>query len=245
METRELDFFKKQINSLATKALDKRVSLTNFLDETKQAIILNSHFKGITVDFASGFQGGEYKRAIFRPLASAFADFKIVVYEILYNERFLNLTHRKILGSLMELGIKRESIGDIVLNENKAYFACCKEISIYVENNFKTIGHTAIELKEVLVPITVKKEFIDKEFSLASLRLDVVVAGAYKISRNEAASIINNGLVSVNHILCLNLSYQVKEKDILSVKHKGRVYVRKIGGLTRSSKIVVTLGFLK
>ena len=245
METRELDFFKKQINSLAEKALSGRVSLTNFLDETKQALIINSHFKDITIVFESGFIDGEYKRAILRPLDSCFADFKIIVYEIIYNERFLELSHRKILGSLMGLGIKRESIGDIVLNGKKAYFACSEEISSYVESNFKVIGHTAVELKKVFDTVKVEREFIDKEYVLASLRLDAVIAGAYKLSRNEASDIINAGLVSVNHISCLNLSYQVKEDDVLSIKHKGRVYVRKIGGLTRSSRIVVTLGFLK
>ena len=46
-------------------------------------------------------------------------------------------THRDILGSLMGLGIKREMIGDIIINEDKAQFFCHNSISEFVEFNLK------------------------------------------------------------------------------------------------------------
>ena len=244
MEARDVEFFKKQIEALINKARFGSVSTTMFLDLTKQAIINNLNTKEVDVLFNGGFIDAEYKRVIFKPKDYDYIINNIVIYEIIYNERFLSLNHRNILGSLMSLGIKRESIGDILIDVKKAYFACTSEISKYIEINFKMIGHHSIELKEIRDEIKIVREQIEKTYIVSSMRLDVIIAAAYKLSRNEANEYINSGFVSVNHISCINNSSIVKVNDIISVRHKGRIYVNEIGGKTKSDRLVIKLGFL-
>lgn len=245
MEVKELEFFKRQVESNIIKARSGIVVLMPFLDETKQSIITNYKIKDIDIIFKGGFKNSEYNRCCFMPKNYDICDFKIIVYEKTYNKRYLELTHRNILGSLMSLGIKRESIGDIVIEKGKAYFACTREISEYIVNSYKTISNVAIELKECKEEISISKELISKAFIVSSMRIDVLVAAICKISRSEAANKITDGLISINHITCNSSSHIVKEKDLISIKHKGRIYVEEIGGKTRNDRQIIKLGFLK
>ena len=240
----EIDFFKRQMESNLKKASLGTVTLTSFLDETKQAILEMLIDKDALVCLDGGFENAEYKRAIFKPIEYNTNAFKIKVYEIQYQKRYLTLTHRKVLGSLMSLGIKRESIGDIVFLKEHVYFACTEEISSYILASFKTIQGIPIELVEQNERIEVKKEMKEETHIVSSMRLDVILASAYHLSRNEASQMILDGLVSLNHIVCLNTSKMVLEGDIISVRHKGRIYVGRIGGKTRSGRISLKLGFL-
>ena len=244
MDVKELDFFKKQIESYIDKAYCGGVGISMFIDETKQAIIKNMNTSGIEVLFDGGFDNAEYKRAIFMPIGYK-ADFKIRVYEIVYNHKFFSFNHRNVLGSLMSLGIKRESIGDIIFVDKKIYFACTEEINAYILNEFKMVSHASIELKEVTDRITVIKNIVEETVIVSSMRLDVIISTAYNLSRNEANEFINGGLVSVNHIECLNNSKMIKENDCISVRHKGRVYVNEIVRKTKSDRLAIKLGFLK
>ena len=244
MDVKELDFFKKQIESYIDKAFGGGVGISMFLDETKQAIINNMNTKGIEVFFDGGFINAEYARALFMPIGYD-VDSKIKVYEIIYNHKFYSFNHRNVLGSLMSLGIKRESIGDIVFIDKKIYFACTEEISSYIENEFKMVSHASIELKEVPEKITVVKEMEEKTVVVSSMRLDVIISNVYNLSRNDANEFINSGMVSVNHIECLNNSKLLKENDCISVRHKGRVYINEILRKTKSDRLAIKIGFLK
>lgn len=244
MDTRELDFFKKQIDSYILKASTGTVILTSFLDETKQAYLMQHKRIDIVIHLDGGFDSAEYKRALIMPNCLESTIFKIKVYQILYHKRFLELTHRKILGSLMGLGIKRESIGDIYIDQGDVYFACTEEISSYTLNSFHTISGVPVELKEITTRIKIDKKMREQTFVISSMRLDVIVSAAYKLSRAEALEMIKNGLVLLNHIECLNSSKLIVENDIISVRHKGRIYVGAIGGKTKSGRLTIKLSFL-
>lgn len=245
METVELEFYKKQINSNINRALANNIVITNFIDEAKQAIIMTLNKGTVDVIFDGGFINSERKRCIFKPYDLEVTNFKISVYQIIYNKRYLTINHRNILGSLLSLGIKRDSIGDIVIKDDEAYFACTEEIAQYIENSFKMIGKHSIELKKIVTQIDASKELVLKKYIVSSMRIDVIIAAVYGFSRNEANEYISSGLVNINHFECLNSAKMVKVEDLISVRHKGRIYVKEIGGKTKSDRLVLTLGFLE
>ena len=143
----------------------------------------------------------------------------------------------------MALGIKRDCIGDIVLTDNQdVYFACTKEISNYIFEQFTSLNNASIELEEVDYPVKNVIKYDEKLYFLASLRLDVIISAAYSFSRSEALEYIKNGLVFINHFNVLNPSHIVKENDELSVRHKGRVKIINVGGETKSGRLKITLG---
>lgn len=246
MDVKELEFFKKTVNSNIIKASAGGVVLLGFIDEAKQKIIemMVNKEQSCCVEFAGGFINPDYKRVKFYGYGIDDLNFKINVFQIIYSKKYLVPNHRMLLGTLMGLGIKRESIGDIYITDDyDIFFACTEEISPFLENNFKTLGKISIELKAVDYDITIVRKKEDKVKFLASMRLDVVLAGAYNLSRSEALDMITNGLVNVNHLPNLNPSGLLKEGDLLSVRHKGRVEVKSIGRNTKSNRIVVELSY--
>jgi len=241
----ELEYFKKMISSSIDRAFDGGVVLLGFIDETKQKIIENMIPKnsGIEVVFDGGFSNSDYKRCAIFPVCYD-VDLKVSVYEISYLKKYLTPNHRMVLGTLMSLGIKRESIGDIYIDDNRnIYFACTNEISPYLLENFKTLGKVSISLIEVNGSINKQIKTKEETKFVASLRLDVVLAAAYNLSRKEALEFIEAGLVSVNHMPTYNCSMQLKLNDLLSVRHKGRVTISNIGGTTKSNRIILELSY--
>ncbi len=239
----ELEIFKKRVSTYIEKAYTGNVSLLMFLDEAKIGILnhLIKH-QSFKIHYYGGFKNSDRLRAILSLYPVSKEDFKIIVYKIIYNKRYYSIHHRNVLGSLMSLGIKRECIGDIIINEEKeVYFACCFEISKYIKDNFHLVGNVPIALEEEREEIENIVKYETKNYFVSSLRLDAIIAASYKLSRSEALEFISNGLVYINHVLILNPSHTVELKDEISVRHKGRVKLSEIGGKSKSGRIAVSL----
>ncbi|HIT50288.1 MAG TPA: hypothetical protein IAD46_04600 [Candidatus Pelethenecus faecipullorum] len=246
MGEKDLDFFKRTIQSNLVKAGHGAQALTFFLNAEQQALIQSAavYYPDVSVVMDGGLIHAEYRRVLFMPKSSTLANFKIRVFEVTYAKKFLQPTHRMVLGSILSLGIKRESIGDIYITPSKdIYVAFCEEITPFLLENFKTIGHVAVELKECVSKIEIVRQKERKNVTVSSLRLDVLISAAYHVSRSQSSKLIESGLVQVNHRLALNGSLLLKESDLLSVRHYGRVTLEKIGGNTKSNRHVICLAF--
>ena len=76
--------------------------------------------------------------------------------------------------------------------------------------------------------------------AISSMRLDAVLAAAYKLSRSEAAEAIRSGLVKVDHLPCTQTDARVEEGALLSLRGKGRVRLVSMLGTTRKQRISVS-----
>ena len=70
------------------------------------------------------------------------------------------LSHRDVLGSLMNLGIEREMTGDIIMKassrsgiRNTAYVFCVSSIADYISENLTRIKHTSVRVSHVRTQI--------------------------------------------------------------------------------------------
>ena len=238
----ELEGFKRRVESAIERCYMGNVVLFPFLDETFGAL-LEEMCKYAKIDFKKYGKiiNSDRNRYILSQYDIDESDFKIVLYKVIYNQKYYDINHRNVLGSLMSLGIKRESLGDIIFDNKNLYIAVTEEISKYIENEFKFIGKAPIELikTDEIVKNIIKYE--DKNYFISSLRMDCVIAGIYGISRSEALEFITNGLVQVNHINNLNPSHLLKIGDEVSVRHKGKFKVTALNGKTRSDRLNVTL----
>ena len=77
--------------------------------------------------------------------------------------------------------------------------------------------------------------------TVASMRLDSVLASGMRISRAKAAEMIRQGLVSVDHQLEERVDRQLAAGQLLSVRHFGRIRIRETGELTRKDRLPVVL----
>lgn len=111
----------------------------------------------------------------------------------------------------------------------------------FILQGMTSAGKAALHFKrvegEVSVPEPQGTAFHD---TLSSMRLDAVLAAAYRLSRTESSALIRGGLVKLNHIPCERADAAVEEGALLSVRGKGRVRLQSIEGLTRKQRIGVT-----
>lgn len=91
------------------------------------------------------------------------------------------LTHRDYLGSLMGLGIKRESTGDILVRKDGADIIVLKEMASFIMMNMDKAGRARLQFEEVPVSELIVPEFhrIEVTESVSSLRLDNVLSAAF------------------------------------------------------------------
>lgn len=154
------------------------------------------------------------------------------------------LGHRDYLGSILGLGIDRRKIGDIFVLEECALAFVHLDIIGYIAANLEYVGRTKVscEIYEGSLDIIPEKKIIERFITAASLRLDAVMAAAFNISRSKALSYINAEVVRVNWKTVSNVSFGIKENDLISVKGLGRVRISEIKGATKKNRIGIIIG---
>ena len=70
----------------------------------------------------------------------------ISIIKISYNKKFGEINHRDVLGSIIGLGIKRECIGDIIVDED-IFVYVIKEMEHFIVNNLIKIGRVSVDVK--------------------------------------------------------------------------------------------------
>lgn len=147
------------------------------------------------------------------------------------------LSHRDYLGALMNLGIERGKMGDILIKDKAAYLFCKSEMRDFIIDNLYKVKHTSITLTEVDGSKAVgesKTKLI--EISVASLRADVIISAVYNKSRNQSILLFREHKVFVNGRLYENNSGILKESDMVSVRGYGRFRYMGINRSTAKGK---------
>lgn len=160
------------------------------------------------------------------------------------------LTHRDFLGALMNLGIEREMLGDILIRpsdksgkRNTAYLFCVSKISDYILENLTKVKHTNVKTQLCTSP-DLKDLAPGKEtmhIIVASPRIDAVAAGITKLSRSQVVTLFREKKVSLNHRIFENNSYMLKPGDVLSIRGYGKYDFIEVGGETRKGRLSVSL----
>lgn len=151
------------------------------------------------------------------------------------------LSHRDYLGSLMALGITRDSIGDIVTDGEVGYVFVRSDLAEYIRLNLKRVGRYGVDvnIKDAARIILPEKKVRIINIPVISMRLDAVLAGALKLSRSGAAELIRSGRVKVNYVLCCDLSYVLRFGDLISVRGFGKLQIGETGGTSRKGKTYI------
>lgn len=157
-----------------------------------------------------------------------------------------HLSHKDYLGALLNLGIKREKIGDILVHSDVGFMVVKEEIGDFILYNLEKIGNKNVNGQfissiDILVPEIKYKE--TKHF-LTSLRLDLVISAAYNISRKDSTDIIKRGFVKVNWEPMDKSSKELSQGDIVSVRGYGRFILYGIDGLSKKGRYVSNIRIL-
>lgn len=153
------------------------------------------------------------------------------------------ISHRDCLGALLNLGIKRECIGDIFLSDSGIYLFAEEKIAPFLCENLTRVRHTAVSLSPCTPPKSVYAKTEERTVVASSLRADGVIAHALSLSRTESESLFASHRVFVNGRILENGAKALSEGDLVTVRGKGRFRFLSVAGQTRKGKLSLSLAF--
>lgn len=160
------------------------------------------------------------------------------------NEQKGKYEHRDYLGTIMQFGLTRERIGDIIVHEDKAYIIVLQENGEYIKDSllattkFKKSKIEIIDVNEVEIK---KVEYEEIKITINSPRLDNFVSEISKTSRNETTKIIESEQVSVNCKVETRQSRTVEQGDVLIIRRRGKFIVNEFRHINRKGKQIVII----
>lgn len=245
---KEDTLFSKRLSDLAVRADQKNIVLFSDFLNLNELNIFHSCAKDLSFIQTQTFGGYEMaERQIIAFIPDAlFYDWQypIRVLRIEPSSRKYaeELSHRDYLGTILGLGIERSTIGDILCDKEGAFVFCLDKIADYILSELVRIKHTSVVVREVaLDEIHYEPEFELIKGSVASVRLDTLMALAFSSSRSSLSGLIEAGSVFVNGKLVTSNGYKIKEQDIISVRGHGRFRYRGILSQTRKGRVFVEI----
>ncbi|MBP3460766.1 MAG: hypothetical protein J6K58_16355 [Lachnospiraceae bacterium] len=152
------------------------------------------------------------------------------------------LGHRDYLGAVMNLGIERDVLGDILIKDKAAYLFCMDSIADYVAANLDKIKHTNVKVSKVNGEIqALARTLKDMEVLVQSPRFDAVAAAVSRLSRSEAQQLFRDKKVLLDGRVCENNSMTLKEGSVFSIRGYGKYIYQGCGKETRKGRVYVQL----
>ena len=242
------EFFLKRIRELANLSYQRDiVTFSDFLNLNEQNMVssLKQQFPQVVMETFGGYDNAERQMVAFHPDDLAFTweypidCLKIEPKAIKFSE---NLSHRDYMGALLNLGVDRSVIGDIIVQEKAAWFFCQSKMTEFFLENLCRVRHTNILITKVNDPEEFPHPNLESiNGTCASVRLDSLIALAFKASRSSMVSYIESGQVFVNGKLITSNGYEPKEGDIVSVRGKGRFIFDGVSHQTKKGRYGVRI----
>lgn len=234
-------YFSKKVASIINDCYSKdKTYIFPFLSLSEQDLVSQEvkKYPSLILKFDGGMINSEYKRAIIMPYEMEVNN-NISILKISYNKKYLNLTHRIVLGTLMHLGLSRDRVGDIMITDQYAYVAVIDSIRDFIIENLTSISNQSVLITVCDEVIELDDKGEEKTIFISSNRLDAIISQSYNISRDESSTLIEKELVKVNQKIVTKSFQNLNPCDIISVAHKGRVKILETNGLSRSGRIIL------
>ncbi len=245
----EAELIRKRFSELSAKAFNSGIfTFSDFLGLAEQ-----SEFEGIRSKLCrvkcTAFGGAEgAERVMLR-----FGDEEDLGYEVPFpiaalrispkNKKFADsLTHRDFLGALLNLGIERSTLGDIIIIDNEGYLFCKESIAEYITEELNRVKHTDVNVERAYeLPEGELYKTEEKTVQVSSARLDAVIARVYNLSREDAQTLFSKRLVFASGREIESVSYTPKEGEKISVRGHGRFIYKGQVSTSKKGKLNVAV----
>lgn len=246
---KEEQLFRKRLLDLAEQSYrNSQYTFTSFLTPGEQDVFyqMQNELKGVECTLFGGVEGCERQMLRFGGVDSLGYDMEFPVCCIEIRPTLAKfsdkLTHRDYLGALMNLGISRNTIGDIMQREHCAYLFCADKIADFVIENLTKIKHTSIKCQRLeAMPEAVKPQKESVNLVVTSTRMDVIVAKLYHMSRSQSLNLFREKKIFVNGRQMENNSGVLKEQDVVSVRGYGKFIYEGCSHETRKGNLNIKI----
>ena len=209
--------------------------------EERAAAIHAAREARVAASFDGGWPDAEREQVCFHP-GWAEAEFTAVWVEIRWAAKFAHVEHRDLLGSLMGLGMDRSFFGDLIALEDRAYLLALPEVAARLPMEWDKAGSVPIKVTLLEEAPSFEPPRGDMlRDTVASMRLDCILASGMKTSRSRAAEIIRTGAVAVDHMPEERTDRILDAGMLLSIRGFGRIRVQEVGQPTRKDRLPVQL----
>ncbi len=154
---------------------------------------------------------------------------------------YRTLTHRDFLGALLSLGVERETLGDIAVDADGhgATILCTARIRPYLMQSTERIGGDVVQICPTDLPPDFDggRMLLPLRDTIASPRLDCIVASLCHLSREAAQTVIRQGLVELDYECEQHPDRTVDPPAVISVRGKGKFRLVSIGAPTKKGRL--------
>ncbi len=229
---KEEQLLRKRLAELANVAYHRGICMfTDFLNLNEQNVFftMKNELPRIKYFTYGGFNDAERKILCFcgndQIEEQEEIDFPISSIKIVpANQKFCDsFTHRDFLGAVLNLGIDRSKIGDILIDDNEGYLFAHTSISNYIVDQLTRVKHTNVSCS--MLPqqdFNYQPSYKEIVGTVASVRLDSILSVAFHTSRSSLTGLIEGGKVFIGGKQILSNSYPLKENDVVSVRGLGK-----------------------
>lgn len=147
--------------------------------------------------------------------------------------------HRKVLGTLMSLGIKRENAGDIQITEEFVQIIMLERMKDFVLTEFRRLQGQPVRpqwLAQADIRM-VERHYQPVSVTAASDRLDAIAASLFKLSRTGAQDAVRSGDVTLNWLPAQKADARIAAGDVLSVRKKGKAVIDACSEHTKKGRL--------
>lgn len=150
------------------------------------------------------------------------------------------LSHRDYLGALMNLGLERDTIGDIRTAGKEAYVFCLERVAEYICANLESVGHNHVKCEIAQpgreLPVEEPEELV---IQVSSGRVDACISKVYNKSRSDVLELFRAGRVYVDGRQCENNARLLRPGESVNARGFGKFTYSGTRGETRKGKLCV------
>ena len=158
---------------------------------------------------------------------------------------FRELSHRDYLGSVLGLGLERDAIGDILIpDSHSAILLTDTRVGDFLTTQMEKVATDTVRVSRLPegTALTGTRRLQPITDTVASERLDCVVAALCNLSREKAQMAVKSGLVELDYEAVEDCSATVNVPAVISVRGFGKFAVHAFDGTTRKGRIRLVAG---
>jgi len=154
---------------------------------------------------------------------------------------YRELTNRDFMGAILNLGIERDSVGDIRTDgPSRAFVICDTSVGALIISALERVGRDTVKIKEIgfteLALCMPKREYDTISDTVTAKRLDAVVSALCRVSREKAKTAVSAGTVQCGGRVCEKPDRAVSDGEIISVKGYGKFRIVSLSDITKKGR---------
>lgn len=219
----------------------QKIIFTPFYSEHER-LIVKQVVKGCFLYEEGGYENSELKRMAITMYEEEDIVFPIVALTDTFDGKYHQVTHRDVLGALMNLGIERKVVGDIIVQDGRIVIYAEQEIADYLIQHLTQVKRVPITLSHYQGEIVFVPQLDYYECVVSSFRADALVAAIAHLSREKAKQLIRSGKVKVNQVVLEDYDYLCNNNSTVSIRGYGKFVIEDLNRKTRKQHFLIRIG---